>query len=173
MKYEARKQLQASELSARHKEFAQTRVRPNNNAEYFAAMTKAISRAGLNWKVIENKWSGFLTAFEGFDIDRVAQYNDEDVDRLMCDKGIVRNRQKILAIIRNAQELQKIVRQHESIASYLNSLTKSGEEGAITTLSERFAHLGPATAAIFLWLVGFYLPDRASYMINKYGPDPD
>ena len=112
-------------------------------------------------------------SFEGFDIDRVAEYNDEDVDRLMCDKGIVRNRQKILAIISNAQELQKIVRQHESIASYLNSLTKSGEEGAITTLSERFAHLGPATAAIFLWLVGFYLPDRASYMINKYGADPE
>ena len=55
-------------------------------------MTKAISRAGLNWKVIENKWSGFLTAFERFDIDRVAEYNDEDVDRLMCDKGIVHRR---------------------------------------------------------------------------------
>ena len=95
MKYEDIKQLYAAKLPASHKEFAQTRIAPNNNAEYFAFMTKAISRAGLNWKVIENKWDGFLTAFEGFDINRVAEYNDEDVDRLMCDKGIVRNRQKM------------------------------------------------------------------------------
>ena len=71
-----------------------------------------------------------MAAFEGFDIDLVAKYNDEDVERLMADAGIVRNKKKILSTITNAQEIQGIVKEHGSVEAYLKSLAPSGEEAA-------------------------------------------
>ena len=163
--------MATARAAVEHGKFAQTRGGPENDAAYFAAMTKAISRAGLNWKVIENKWDGYLAAFEGFDIDLVAKYDDEDVERLMADTGIVRNRKKILSTITNAQAIQGLIEEHGSIEAYLKSLAPSGEEGAIKELSKRFAHLGPSTSATFLWMVGYDMPEHAAYMIEKYGDD--
>ena len=58
--------------------------------------------------MISNKWPGFTEAFAGFDVEKVAGFGDDDVERLMADKGIVRNRRKITATIGNAQEFRRI-----------------------------------------------------------------
>lgn len=161
--------MAVARAAVEHGEFAQTRGAPEDDAAYFAQMTKAISRAGLNWKVIDNKWDGFMAAFEGFNIDLVAKYDDDDVERLMADAGIVRNRKKILSTITNAQELQGIVKEHGSVEAYLKSLAPTGEDATIKTLTRRFAHLGPSTSAMFLWMVGYDMPEHAAYMLEKYG----
>lgn len=60
-------------------------------------------QAGLSWATILRKRPAFRAAFDGFDPDRIAVYDDRDVERLLADAGIVRNRQKILAAIGNAR----------------------------------------------------------------------
>jgi DNA-3-methyladenine glycosylase I len=60
-------------------------------------------QSGLSWLVILRKRPAFRTAFGGFDADRVAALTDDDVDRLMGDESIVRNRRKIEATIQNAR----------------------------------------------------------------------
>lgn len=60
-------------------------------------------QAGLSWATILRKRPAFRTAFDGFDPDLVAAYDDRDVERLLADAAIVRNRQKILAVIGNAR----------------------------------------------------------------------
>jgi len=60
-------------------------------------------QAGLSWATILRKRPAFREAFDGFDPEAVARYGDEDVERLMADAGIVRNRAKILAAITNAR----------------------------------------------------------------------
>lgn len=60
-------------------------------------------QAGLSWATILRKRPAFRTAFDGFDPDLVAAYDDRDVERLLADASIVRNRQKILAVIGNAR----------------------------------------------------------------------
>lgn len=59
-------------------------------------------QAGLSWATILRKRPAFRAAFDGFDPDLVAAYGDEDVQRLLADAGIVRNRQKVEATIANA-----------------------------------------------------------------------
>ncbi|MFX4285511.1 DNA-3-methyladenine glycosylase I [Janibacter sp. G349] len=59
-------------------------------------------QSGLSWATILRKRPAFRTAFDGFDPEVVAAYGDDDVERLMADAGIVRNRAKILATIGNA-----------------------------------------------------------------------
>ena len=60
-------------------------------------------QSGLSWATILRKRPAFRTAFDGFDPEVVAAYGDDDVERLMGDAGIVRNRAKILATIGNAR----------------------------------------------------------------------
>jgi len=60
-------------------------------------------QSGLSWLIILRKRENFRSAFHRFDVDRVARYTDRDVDRLMADAGIVRNRAKIEATIANAR----------------------------------------------------------------------
>ncbi len=59
-------------------------------------------QAGLSWSTILNKRDRFREVFHGFDVDRVAAMTDDDLDELMQDTGIVRNRAKILATRKNA-----------------------------------------------------------------------
>ena len=60
-------------------------------------------QSGLSWATILRKRPAFRTAFDGFDPDVVASYDERDVERLMADAGIVRNRRKIEATIVNAR----------------------------------------------------------------------
>jgi DNA-3-methyladenine glycosylase I len=60
-------------------------------------------QAGLSWITILKRRDTFITAFDGFDPTMIAQYGDDDVERLMNDKGIIRNRLKINATIKNAK----------------------------------------------------------------------
>ncbi|PFG30045.1 DNA-3-methyladenine glycosylase I [Paramicrobacterium agarici] len=60
-------------------------------------------QSGLSWATILRKRPAFRAAFAGFDPDAVAAFDDRDIDRLLADAGIVRNRAKILATIGNAR----------------------------------------------------------------------
>jgi DNA-3-methyladenine glycosylase I len=61
------------------------------------------AQAGLSWSTILRKMDTYRAAFDGFDPERVAAYDDGDVARLLADEGIVRNRAKVAAAIRNAR----------------------------------------------------------------------
>ncbi len=135
--------------------FYKTGTHPPTDNAYFANMTRVIFQAGLSWRLIERKWPNFQKAFENFSIERVAHFDDDDVGRLMADKGIVRNRRKILATIHNARQLQIIKRDFGSFQSYINVLDKSNNYVLVVKeLCKKFKHLGPSSARIFLYSVG-------------------
>ena len=69
----------------------------------FERMSLEAFQSGLSWLIILRKRENFRQAFAGFDIEKVAGYTDADVQRLMGDEGIVRNRAKIEATIANAR----------------------------------------------------------------------
>ena len=128
---------------------------PSNDSAYFENLTRCIFQAGLNWKMITNKWPGFTEAFAGFDVEKVAGFGDEDVERLMADTGIVRNRRKILATIANAREFRRIAEEHGSFKEWFTGLDKSDNyTRAMKILQETFRHVGKPTANIFIYTVG-------------------
>jgi DNA-3-methyladenine glycosylase I len=73
--------------------------------ELFEKLILDGAQAGLAWITILRKRAGYRRAFEGFDPERIAAYGPDDVERLLADPGIVRNRQKVAAAISNAQAL--------------------------------------------------------------------
>ncbi|WP_370333256.1 DNA-3-methyladenine glycosylase I [Mycolicibacterium hippocampi] len=73
------------------------------SAALFERVSLEAFQSGLSWLIILRKRDNFRAAFDGFDVERVARYTERDVDRLLADQGIVRNRAKIDATISNAR----------------------------------------------------------------------
>lgn len=76
-------------------------------------------QSGLSWRTILAKRDNFRAAFHRFDFDRIATFTDTDVERLLMDKGIVRHRGKISAVINNAKRAQDLVKQEGSLSTYV------------------------------------------------------
>jgi DNA-3-methyladenine glycosylase I len=129
--------------------------RPPTDDCYFENMSRVIFQAGLNWQVVEKKWSTIRKAFADFDINMVASFIGLDVENLMSNKGIIRNRGKIRAIVQNAQSFVSIRKRYGSIQKYIDSLDKSNNYINVTKdLVNKFKWLGPPSASLFLYTVG-------------------
>ncbi|TFG20498.1 MAG: DNA-3-methyladenine glycosylase I [Promethearchaeota archaeon] len=76
-------------------------------------------QAGLSWKTILNKRENFRKAFDNFDYEKIALYNDQKVEDLLQDKGIIRNRLKIQSMIINAKEFIKIREEFGSFDKFI------------------------------------------------------
>lgn len=79
------------------------------------------SQAGLSWITILRKRENYRKAFADFDVHKVAAFTEEDVNRLMLDSGIVRNRRKIEATITNAKLYIEVQKEFGSFCNYLKS----------------------------------------------------
>ena len=77
------------------------------------------AQAGLSWRTILGKREGYKEAFHGFDVDTIAKYTQQDIERLMGDPRIVRNRLKIESAIKNARGVQAIRQEFGSLDTYL------------------------------------------------------
>jgi DNA-3-methyladenine glycosylase I len=80
-------------------------------------------QAGLSWRTILHKRDAFRRAFSDFDPAQVARYADADVQRLLADAGIVRNRLKVAATIGNARSFLEIQGEHGSFDQYIWQFT--------------------------------------------------
>jgi len=77
------------------------------------------AQAGLSWLTILKKRTNYRKAFHDFDAETIARYDQNEIDRLMQDAGIVRNRLKIESAIKNAQGFLQIRKEFTSFANYL------------------------------------------------------
>jgi DNA-3-methyladenine glycosylase I len=136
----------------------------------FERLSLEAFQSGLSWATILAKRENFRAAFDGFDPDRVAAYGARDVERLMADAGIVRNRAKVEATIRNAGATLSL-RDGGGLADLVWSFrpartpmprtfaevpTTSEESKALAKELKRrgFAFVGPTTAYALMEAVG-------------------
>ena len=77
------------------------------------------AQAGLSWLTILKKRDNYRKAFDNFDVQRIAEYTQHDIDRLLANEGIVRNRLKIESAIRNARGTLQIIEEYGSLSTYL------------------------------------------------------
>ena len=137
-------------------------ITPQKLGDYLEALSKAVFQAGISWQVIEAKWDGFRAAFAGFDPETVATFTDDDVERLMDDPGIVRNRRKIEATVRNAQVMLELDREYDGFGRYLRS--QPDYEALVADLHGSFKFVGDSGAYFFLHVVGEPVPPHEEWM---------
>lgn len=91
----------------------------HDDKKHFEFLTLDAFQAGLSWLTILKKREGFREAFAQFDVHAVAQFMAEDVERLMQDASIVRNRLKIEATIKNAKAFIEVQKEFGSFDTYI------------------------------------------------------
>lgn len=104
--------------------------------ELFERICLEAFQSGLSWLIILRKREAFRRAFAGFDVEQVARFGADDVERLLQDAGIVRNRAKILAAIGNAKALLALHQEGRTLAEILRSHAPPVAEPAPTMAAD-------------------------------------
>jgi DNA-3-methyladenine glycosylase I len=134
----------------------------------FEALTLGVFEAGLSWLVVFGKRDAFRRAFHDFDVGRVATMTEADVDRLVQDASIIRNRAKIQATVDNARamlsaspSLAQLARSHETSRKHaprsiadLPTSTPQAVELAKQLKSQGYHFVGPTSVYAFMQNVG-------------------
>ena len=94
-------------------------VPQHDDRKLFEFLILDVFQAGLSWDIILNKRINFSKAFDNFNPEKIANYTQKDVNRLLADAGIVRNRLKIESTIINAKEFLKVKKEFNSFDNYI------------------------------------------------------
>jgi DNA-3-methyladenine glycosylase I len=128
----------------------------HDDQKLFEFIVLESAQAGLSWRTILHRREGYRKAFANFDPTIVAQFTDTDLERLLQDVGIIRNRLKVKATITNAQAFLKI---QEEFGSFDNFIWKYVKEQPIVNKWKKITEI-PATST---------LSDRVSMDLKKRG----
>jgi DNA-3-methyladenine glycosylase I len=148
-------------------------VPSHDDRHLFELLTLEGAQAGLSWSTILRKRDGYRHAFADFDAGVVARFGPKDVERLLADPGIVRNRMKVESTIENARRVLDVQAERGSLDAYLwafvdgepivNAWRTLGELPAETPLSKAiskdlkkrgFRFVGPTSVYAFMQSVG-------------------
>lgn len=162
----------ASDLEAAYHD-AEWGVPVHDDRLLFEMLILESAQSGLSWATILQKREGYLRAFDGFDVEKIATYSEQKITDLLNDKGIVRNKLKILATIENAKQVLELRQTHGSFDAYIwsfvdgtpiqNHWENIADVPSSTALSETmskalkkkgFKFVGPTTCYSFMQAVG-------------------
>ncbi|MEQ8655354.1 MAG: DNA-3-methyladenine glycosylase I [Kiloniellales bacterium] len=129
----------------------------DSEAGLFQRLVLEINQAGLSWLTILKKREAFEAAYAGFDVDRVAAFDEADRARLLSDAGIIRNRLKVNAAIENAKRIQALRESHGGFQAWLDAHHPLDKADWVKLFKKQFLFTGGEIVGEFLMSSG-YLP---------------
>ena len=121
---------------------------------YLSMMTRCVFRAGFVWRVIDNKWPGFESAFSNFNPMAVAHFSDERLEELAQDRSIVRNFTKIISVRNNAVYVLDKQRSHGSFGAFIAEWPTNNITGLWLELKKKGCRLGGNSGPMMLRSMG-------------------
>ncbi len=138
-----------------------------NDNELFGRLILEINQAGLSWTTILNKADNFRKAYDNFYIQTIANYREADINRLLNDAGIIRNRLKINAAVFNANKVLTIQTEFGSFKNWLDQHHPKTKEEWVKLFKKTFKFTGGEITNEFLmstgYLKGAHIPDCPIY----------
>jgi 3-methyladenine DNA glycosylase Tag len=138
---------------------------PVSLAGYLETMSKAVFQTGISWQVVENKWPGIRAAMSGFDPQVVSRYTGADIDRLLGDARVIRNRRKLEGIVLNARKMLELDSTSKGFRAYLR--LQGGFEETAAALHRDFKFMGETGSYYFLWVVGEKVPPWEEWQATR------
>ena len=140
----------------------------NKDDDYlFEILVLVNFQTGLSWEIMLKKREDFRIAFDGFDVKKIASYDEKRIEELLKNENIIRNKNKIKAVINNAKVFIKIQEDYGSFYDYIKTFTKGEifhERGLteselsramVKDLKKRgMKYLGPITMYSYLQTIG-------------------
>jgi DNA-3-methyladenine glycosylase I len=129
----------------------------NDDNALFERLVLEINQAGLSWITILKKVGNFHYAYDDFEIEKIARYNENDRARLLADSGIIRNRLKVDAAITNAQKIMELRKEFGSFKGWLDTYHPRSKDEWTKLFKKTFVFTGGEIVNEFLLSTG-YLP---------------
>jgi DNA-3-methyladenine glycosylase I len=136
------------------------------------------AQAGLSWLTILKRRGGYRNAFANFDPKKVANFNQREIEKLLQDEGIIRNRLKIEAAVNNAEKFLEVQKEFDSFSEYqwqfvggkpkVNSWTKDSNIPAVTKEAEDFSKDLKKRGFKFVGPTIIYAHMQATGMVNDH-----
>jgi DNA-3-methyladenine glycosylase I len=145
----------------------------HNDRKLFEFLVLDAMQSGLSWRIVLNKRTLFRKAFDNFDPKKISAYTKKDVNRLLADKGIIRNRRKIESAINNAKRFLETKKEFKTFDAYVWSFTnyktkknsfrkwsdipavsKESEEMSVNMKKRGFTFVGPTVCYAFMQTIG-------------------
>ena len=123
--------------------------------ELFERLVLEINQAGLSWLTILKKQNNFREAYSYFDIKTVANYSDKDIERLLNDTGIIRNKLKINAAIHNAKVIVELQNEFGSFKNWIDAYHPKTKEEWVKIFKKTFKFTGGEIVNEFLMSTGY------------------
>lgn len=123
--------------------------------DLFARLVLEINQAGLSWDTILKKKENFFKAYNNFDINKVAGYNDRKFETLMNDPGIIRNRLKINAAIENAKVVLQLQKEYGSFKKWIEHHHPLTKDEWVKLFKKHFKFTGGEIVNEFLMSTGY------------------
>lgn len=151
---------------------------PTSERGFFEVLSLVVFQLGLTWQSVLRKRDGLREAFAGFDVESVATYGEPDIERLLGDPGIFRNRRKIEATVTNATAMVRLTEPYADIIARHGSGPILNTDRTVPTftpdsvaLSQElkqlgFTHIGPTAAFSLMQAIGA-VPVRAQYDLMR------
>ena len=127
----------------------------DSDDELFGRLILEINQAGLSWTTILNKQQNFRKAYSNFNIKKVASYKEKDVERLLNDAGIIRNKLKVNAAIENAKAILGIQKQYGSFKNWIEQHKPKTKEEWVKLFKQMFKFTGGEIVNEFLMSIGY------------------
>lgn len=140
----------------------------HNDNELFCRLVLEINQAGLSWETILKKEAAFRKAYDNFDPETIAAYSERDLERLMADPGIIRNRLKINAAIENAKTILRLQTEYGSFKNWLEFHHPKPIAEWVKLFKKTFRFTGGEIVNEFLMSIG-YLPGAHTADCAVYG----
>lgn len=150
----------------------------HDDRKHYEFLVLEAAQAGLSWLTVLRRREGYREAFRGFDLEQVARFGKRQVDRLLKDPGIIRNRAKVESAVTNAKAMLAMSETHGSFDNYLwefvggatvaNRWTDMSEVPAKTELSERLSKDLRANGFRFVGPVVCYSHLQAAGLVNDH-----
>lgn len=128
-----------------------------SDALLFERLILEINQAGLSWITILKKKENFRRAYHDFDIDKIADYDQAEIARLLADAGIIRNRLKVNAAIENAKKVQILQGEYGFFKNWLDVHKNYPKDEWVKLFKHNFKFTGGEIVGEFLMSTG-YLP---------------
>jgi len=123
--------------------------------ELFGRLLLEINQAGLSWITILRKKENFRVAYAQFHVQRVAAYGAREVELLLDNPGIIRNRRKIEAAISNARSIVELQKEFGSFRNWLNAQGMLNKEDWVRLFKQNFTFTGGEITGEFLMSTGY------------------
>ncbi len=139
-------------------------------SDVLEVMTRAVFQAGVSWAQIAKPWDAYRRAFDSFDVERVAQFGEADIERVLDEPGILRMRRKVVATIANAAALRDLAAQFGDFHRYVASF--ADYRSIVKDMKKRFSFMGDMNVWYVLFRLGERVPRFETWVTTIPGDHP-